>query len=218
MIFFKTVAAGLLCLLLSGCNPAPGVIRSGDLVFVAIPAAYSLDTTDMDSGIAAATNRADSLNYIHAAILEINGDGTWVIDATIRHGVDRHPLDTFLSDFTLKDGSLPRFEVMRIKGGPADILANAKKHLGEPYDVHFMPDNGAEYCTELIRDSYLDAAGNPIFENAPMNFKGPDGEFPAYWVQLFGRLGVSVPQGIPGTNPRDMRFSPALEFVTDKLQ
>ena len=218
MNIFKTAAAALLFFLLTSCNPAPNALRSGDLVFVAIPAASPLDSADMDSGIAAATNRADSLNYIHAAILEVCGDSTWIIDATIRRGVDRHPLDTFLSDFTLKDGSLPRFEVMRIKDGPGDLVENAKKLVGMPYDVYFLPDNGAEYCTELIRDSYLDAAGNPIFENAPMNFKGPDGEFPAYWVKLFGRLGVDVPQGRPGTNPRDMRFDPALKFVSDRLQ
>lgn len=47
-------------------------------------------------------------------------DSVWIIDATIAHGVDRHPLDTFLRVFTLKDGSYPEFIVKRVKDLDAD--------------------------------------------------------------------------------------------------
>lgn len=46
-----------------------------------------------------------------------------------------------------------------------------------------------------------------------MNFKGPDGEYPAYWVKLFAKMGVPIPQDVPGTNPRDMMLSPALQDI-----
>ncbi len=204
------------CLALAAaCNTAQKAPRSGDLLFVAIPADYTLSDDDMGSGIAAATGDSDGLNYIHVAILEVDPDTTWVIDATIRHGVARYPLETFLSDFTLKDGSLPRLEVMRIKNGARDLVKNAKTFIGEKYDVYFLPDNGVHYCTELVRDSYLDSDGNPVFENAPMNFKDVNGEFPVYWQQLFGLIGEPIPQGVEGTNPRDMRRSPLLEYVMD---
>lgn len=192
------------------CMEKKAALRSGDLLFVAIPADYSLDTTAMSSGIAAATGDG-TLNYIHTAILETEADSVWIIDATIKRGVARYPLDSFLVDFTLKDGSLPVLEVMRLKDGPKNMVENAKGFIGEPYDMHFLPDNGAKYCTELVRDSYLDESGLPIFPSAPMNFKGPDGEFPTYWVQLFGLLGEPVPQDVPGTNPQDMRHSPLLK-------
>ena len=195
-----------------GCS-SPEQLRSGDLVFVGIPADYSLDSTSMSSGIAAATGKEGQLNYIHTAIAEVEGGQVWIIDATLAHGVDRHPLDTFLTDFTLKDGSYPVFEVMRLKDGPRDLVENAKRHIGEQYDSHFLPDNGASYCTELVRDSYLDKEGKPILPANPMNFKGPDGEFPVYWVQLFGILGSPIPQDIPGTNPQDMHASPLLKKV-----
>ncbi len=217
MKLFTDSVIALAILLLAGCGEVRDIPRSGDLLFVAIPVEYSLDSTDITSGITQATGRGE-LNYIHVAILEVEPDTTWIIDATIKHGVDRHPLETFLSDFTLKDGSLPHFEVMRIKGGPRDMVANAKKYLGEPYDVWFAADNGAHYCTELVRDSYLDADGNPVFEEAPMNFKNSEGEIPVYWKQLFGLLGTEVPQGEPGTNPQDMRQSKLLEFVTENLR
>jgi len=205
-------------LAICSCKPKQAVPRSGDLVFVAIPADYSLDTADMSSGIAEATSDGEDLNYIHVAILEVEGDSSWIIDATIKHGVDRHPLDTFISDFTLRDGSLPTFEVMRIKGGPRDMVAKAKEFVGRPYDMWFDPDNEAKYCTELVRDSYLDAKGQPIFEAAPMNFKGSDGEFPVYWKQLFELLGAPIPQDVMGTNPHDMRESSLLEFVSNNLK
>jgi len=188
-------------------------LRSGDLVFVGLPLDYSLDTTSMSSGIVAATGDGSRLNYIHTAILEVSADSVWVIDATIKRGVARCPLDTFLVDFTLPDGSYPVFEVRRLKDGPRDLVENAKKYVGLSYNVHFRPDSTAKYCTELVRDSYLDGNGAPVFPEAPMNFKDPDGEFPPYWVQLFASLGESVPQGLPGTNPNDMRESPLLEKV-----
>ena len=199
-------------LLLTSCRQANKTgIQTGDLVFVTLPAGYHLYNRDYE----ASPDKPESFEdlIIHTAIADVDKQGVWIIDATLAHGVDRHPLDTFLTDFTLKDGSYPVFEVMRLKDGPRDLVENAKKHIGEQYDSHFLPDNGASYCTELVRDSYLDKDGKPILPANPMNFKGPDGEFPVYWVQLFGILGSPIPQDIPGTNPQDMHASPLLKKV-----
>ena len=46
-----------------------------------------------------------------------------------------------------------------------------------------------------------------------MNFKAPDGTMPPYWEWLFGKLGMEVPQDLPGTNPQDMSMSPCLVDV-----
>ena len=148
------------------------------------------------------------------AIAEVKADSVWIIDATLRHGVDRHPLDTFLTDFTLKDGSLPVFIVKRAEGvDPEAAVGKAKTFCGQPYDLYFLPDNGAMYCSELVRESFLDAAGRPVFDNEPMNFRAADGSMPPYWEWLFGRLGTPVPQGLPGTNPQGMSASPVLKEV-----
>ena len=206
--------------LAAACTPKSDKLQNGDLVFVGIPASYSLDAGSMDNAISDATADGSGLNLIHTAIFEIDPEGReWIIDATIKHGVDRHPLDTFLRDFTLKDGSLPVFEVMRLRDDSraASSVENAKKYLGRPYDVHFSPTDEALYCTELVYDSYLDADGKPIFSAAPMNFKNADGEFPLYWQQLFARLGEPIPQDVPGTNPQAMAKDPALRPVAVKL-
>jgi hypothetical protein len=216
----KRLVAFPILVLLAACSPKAERLQSGDLIFVGIPADYSLDHSSMEEAISAATGIGEGLNLIHTAIAEVDAEGrTWIIDATIKHGVDRHPLDTFLRDFTLRDGSYPVFEVMRLKksrNAPA-FVENAKTHLGLPYDVSFLPDNGAYYCTELVYDSYLDKHGKPLFHAAPMNFKNAGGEFPLYWEQLFSRLGEPIPQGIPGTNPQGMAGEAILRTVDVKI-
>ena len=213
------IAASCALALFAACTPAAERLQTGDLIFVGIPADYTLDPDSMDSAIADATGDAAGLNLIHTAILDLTDGEPWIIDATIKYGVDRHPLDTFLRQFTLRDGSLPVFEVKRLKDDAraAEFVQNAKKYLGLPYDVTFLPDNGAYYCTELVYDSYLGEDGTPIFHSAPMNFKNADGEMPRYWEQLFARIGQPVPQGVPGTNPQAMSEEPALRSVDAAL-
>lgn len=191
-------------------------IETGDLLFIGIPMDYWSDDSMADA-IAAATSSGDTVNFIHTAILEVDSLGTvWVIDATLAHGVDRHPLDTLLVDFTLdRPGAVETFEVWRLKDNREAVrfVEQAKAALGEEYDVYFKPANGRHYCTELVYDFYVDATGGHLFETVPMNFKDKEGNMPAYWEKLFAMLGEEVPQGAPGTNPQMMRESPNLVQV-----
>ncbi len=216
-ILFTTIM-----LTLAGCTSGKqDSPRSGDLVFVGIPMNYSLQQGSMSEAISAATSDSTGLNLIHVAILEVKGDSTWIIDATIKHGVDRHPLDTFIRDFTLRDGSLPAFKIMRPEASAAEaeqFVQNAKKYLGQPYDVSFLPDNGAMYCSELVYNSYITPDGEHLFSEAPMNFLDKDGNMPLYWTQLFERIGQQVPQGIPGTNPQKMATEKTLSPIETKLK
>ena len=216
-ILFTTIM-----LTLAGCTSGKqDSPRSGDLVFVGIPMNYSLQQGSMSEAISAATSDSSGLNLIHVAILEVKGDSTWVIDATIKHGVERHPLDTFIRDFTLRDGSLPTFKIMRPEASAAEaeqFVQNAKKYLGQPYDVSFLPDNGAMYCSELVYNSYITPDGEHLFSEAPMNFLDKDGNMPIYWTQLFERIGQQVPQGIPGTNPQKMAAEKTLSPIETKLK
>lgn len=216
-ILFTTIM-----LTLAGCTSGKqDSPRSGDLVFVGIPMNYSLQQGSMSEAISAATSDSSGLNLIHVAILEVKGDSTWIIDATIKHGVDRHPLDTFFRDFTLRDGSLPTFKIMRPEASAAEaeqFVQNAKKYLGQPYDVSFLPDNGAMYCSELVYNSYITPDGEHLFSEAPMNFLDKDGNMPIYWTQLFERIGQQVPQGIPGTNPQKMAAEKTLSPIETKLK
>ncbi|MBR1538830.1 MAG: hypothetical protein IJ636_04915 [Bacteroidales bacterium] len=206
--------------LLAGCKsvkpvpPAAPQVETGDILFVGIPMDYGEE--GMASAIADATSAGDSLNFIHAAILEVDSLGAiWVIDATIARGVDRHPLDTLLADFTLHRGGRATFEVMRLKdnSNAAVYVEQAKVFLGEEYDLYFQTFNGRHYCTELISDAYVNEDGYRPFEPEPMNFKKADGTYPEYWVKLFEKLGEPIPQDEPGTNPQAMHASPELVHV-----
>ena len=216
----KRIAILAALALLAACAPKPERLQTGDLIFVGIPADYDLDASSMDSAITEATGSDTGLNLIHAAIAEVDPEGrVWIIDATIKHGVDRHPLDTFLRDFTLRDGSYPVFKILRLKDNrqAEQYVENAKKQLGLPYDSAFLPDNDALYCTELVYECYRDGNGQPLFQAAPMNFKNAEGEFPLYWEQLFALLDQPIPQGIPGTNPQGMAEESVLRPVAVDL-
>ena len=190
-------------------------LQTGDLVFVALPLDYMSDTTEMGSAIAASTGDSVGINYIHVAIAEVANDSVWIIDATLAHGVDRHPLDTFFCDFTLNDGSLPQMDIMRLSdnSNAAKYVENAKQFTGRGYDLYFLPDNDEQYCSELVRNSYIDEKGEHLFSDAPMNFKSDDGTFPPYWVWLFEQIGQPIPQGLPGTNPNAMSKEKCLKKV-----
>ena len=136
----------VILLLAFGCGRQADRLRSGDLIFVGLPLDYKAEPDSMAAAISSATSVEGALNLIHVAMAEVEADSVWIIDATIAHGVDRHPLDTFLADFTLRDGTMP-----------------------------------------------------------------------PYWEWLFGKLGMAVPQGLPGTNPQRMAESALLYEVPVKL-
>lgn len=188
----------------------PAALQTGDLVFVAIPADYAVNDS-MAEAIAASTSR-DTLRIIHVAIADVDSLGSpWIIDATIAHGVDRHPLDTLFADFALREGRATYIVKRLSEEYPLeDFVNHAKAFCGQPYDTHFLPDNGALYCSELVRESYRLPDGSILFENAPMNFKDERGEFPPYWIWLFDLLGEPIPQDVPGSNPAAMITSPLL--------
>ena len=208
----KRILIPLMLTILAACSPKGNGLRTGDLLFCATPGQEGGDTAA--GAIAASVGHGD-IDFIHVAILEVEGDQVWVIDATMKRGVDRHPLDTLVGDFTTADGQKPVLVVKRLKEGFSEqFIDNAKRHLGEPYDYWFRENNGRMYCSELVRDSYRLPDGSFLFKAKPMNFQDSTGAYPAYWVSLFEELGEPIPQGEPGTNPQDMAGSPLLKEVT----
>ena len=198
----KCLTALTLTLALAACHSPAERLRTGDLLFVGT----SEEAGSMDEAIVAATGE-----LTHVAIIQVTPDGTpWVIDATPQRGVGRYPLDSLLQ---ANPGAA--FQVKRLKDttGVSRFVGNALRWVGKPYDLAFLPDNEAYYCSELVRDAYRRPDGSYLFDAAPMNFLAPDGSLPPYWKELFERLEMPVPQGVPGTNPQDMSRSPLLEDV-----
>ena len=103
-----------IALIALSCARQPDTLQTGDLVFMGIPQDYSISEESMDGAISAATGDG-GLNLIHVAIIEMADDGPYIIDATLKYGTDRHPLDSTIRQFTLKGGEQPVYIVKRLK-------------------------------------------------------------------------------------------------------
>ena len=172
-------------------------LRPGDLLFFSEEGA-------MDNAIKASTGQ-----YTHVAMVESLGqrDTVWIIDATQKHGVSRRP-------YIFKIDNHP--DVYRVDFRASfyadDAIRRAHSFIGQPYDNAFLPDNGALYCSELIYECYRHIADSDthLFESKPMNWRDANGKLPDYWKKHFEKLGIPIPEGVPGTNPTDLSRSPLL--------
>ena len=213
----RRILFALAVLLVAACHPHPGpvALQTGDLLFTGLPMGY-LPGAEHNPPVDSITCAGDSLNLIHVSILEVEGDSTWVIDATLKRGVARYPLADFLADFTLGEGGLPWFIVARLKTDTPEALeryvARAREFCGQPYDVEFKPDNGALYCSELVREAYVTAAGDTLFAESPIDWRNAAGEVAPYWTWLFNLIGADLPSG-SGTLPAALLASPQLQIL-----
>ena len=198
----RCLTALTLTLALAACHSPAERLRTGDLLFVG----SSEGAGSMDEAIVASTG-----NLTHVAIIQVDQAGIpWVIDATPKRGVSRYPLDSLV-----QANSGAAFLVKRLKDttGVSRFVENALRFVGNPYDLTFLPDNDAFCCSELVRGAYRRPDGSYLFDAAPLNFLSSDGFLPPYWEELFERLDMPVPQGLPGTNPQDMSQSPLLRDI-----
>ena len=197
--------ACILCSLtlgLQACGRAEFLPQDGDLVFCVG------GTSAMSEAIVDATEVGQvSFQYDHVALFaQVDGEPS-VIEASHKHGVVVTPWTDFLAAATSVNGQ-PGIVVMRVKPeiltDIASVLARARTYLGQSYDWSYLPDNDKLYCSELIYECYRQGNGEPIFIAAPMSFRDTEGQMPAFWVELFAKLGETVPEGVPGTNPNDL--------------
>lgn len=181
----------LFILLLGGCLYAQERhLQPGDLLF------YS-DAGGMGDAIKESTGC-----YTHVALVVEVGDTAWIIDATQRYGVSRRP---FLRRQESSMKPYPDIYRLAVPFDTAAVIARATALIGKPYDDAFLPGNDAYYCSELIQVAF-----DTLFPSAPMNWRDKEGILPEYWIKHFEKLGVPVPEGVPGTNPTDLSRSPLL--------
>lgn len=173
-------------------------LKNGDLLFL------KGGNDKMDKAIRESTG-----DYTHVAIVERDSaDCLWIIEASTVYGVRRILYDNWNWHWGGFDAYRPN-----IPFNAAAVIARAKSFVGQHYDNAFLPDNGELYCSELVYEAYLDSNGNHLFESKPMNFRDQRGRMPKYWEKHFRRLGIPIPEGVPGTNPTDLSKSPLLERV-----
>jgi len=173
----------LISLLMLICCTSCSTLRSGDLLFHIVEQPNHI--TSVTSG------KTD-----HVAIY-LGNDA--VVEAIPGRGVVVTPMDTLLQR---ESGCYVRG---RVKGADRRrSLQRALACLGQPYDSLFLPDNKAMYCSELVVQSFTDRHGRLLLEQVPMTFTDSTGRIPPYWLQLYARHGMEVPQGKPGSNPSEL--------------
>lgn len=189
----------------------PAAIQTGDLIFVALPlqfdAAPGAPTLHIQSD-------TEEVLYAHVAIADVAGDSIYVIDATLAHGVDRHPIDTLFATFTLADGSQPRYDIYRLSDNSRaqQYVARAMQFVGRRYDVSLDTGNSDQYCSELVANSYVSGA-DTLFPFRAIDLRASNGAIPRYWEFLCGLIGIPVPQGKLGIMPSDLSRDPGLTCV-----
>lgn len=185
-------------------------VKTGDLIFV------GEGKGDFSKAISESTGEeGDTVKFVHVGIIEVEENGeVYVIEASPEEGVREIALEKFMEEVPKVNGE-PIIAIKRItKDYPvSETIERAKSHLGEPYDWWYLKDNGKMYCSELVYESYIDEDGEYIFEAQPMNFRGPDGSMPQFWIELFDELKEPIPEGKPGTNPNDMGKSKFLKDI-----
>lgn len=176
---------------LGACSWMP---QQGDLVF------QVAGGSDMSQAIVDATTNVDSLQFDHVAVFAGSRRNPFVVEASPEKGVVRTPWREFLN----RSGGGVVVKRLDADYPKQEAVERALAHLGQPYDWYYLPGNSRTYCSELVEESYLYADSTRIFPAKPMRFRAADGTMPQFWTDLFHRLGASVPEGVPGTNPNDM--------------
>jgi uncharacterized protein YycO len=174
----------------------------GDLVF------QSSTGSGVAAAIEAVTNGVDGRDFSHVGMVVEHADTLAIIEA-IGAGVQLTGIAAFYERGVEVTVGRIRPEYRAI----AELAAiEAMTHLGAPYDMAYLPDNGMLYCSELVALAYQSANGGvPVFEQEPMSFKDPaTGEFLPSWVEYYAKLGVPIPEGVPGCNPGGLSRSPIL--------
>lgn len=169
-------------------------LKNGDLVFQAN------GQSEMSEAIAVSTTLGDTLDFVHVGIISVIADSIpYVIEASPSAGVRMIKFKDFIHDgmtYVVKRLNTP-FDW-------AKTHMRAMKYMGKPYDWAYLPDNDSIYCSELVYLSFVDENEKPVFSTKPMNFRDKNGEMPTFWINLYSGLGLSVPEGVEGTNPNDM--------------
>lgn len=183
-------------------------LQKGDLLFV------SKGNSDFSEAISSATHDIGYPDdFVHVAIYYLSSDSIpSVIEASPEYGVRTISLQDFKKDIN-REGKNEHGVVVKRLSTEFHIdyaIDRAMTFIGQPYDWHYLPDNGMMYCSELIYESFVSDDGYHFFTSQPMNFRNPDGSMPEFWTELYKTLGVDVPEGIPGTNPNDLSRDPRL--------
>ncbi len=158
------------------------------------------------------THGTQGLNINHMAIVCTGAQGGPMLLQADGRGVHAQWLD----HEPLRDASgKPRLLVGRINVpfSPTLSLQRAVGYLGAPYDWNYSDSDSAIYCSELATKCIVGAGGQPVLGTVPMEFRDSSGNIPQYWLEHYGKQGLPVPEGEPGSNPGEVSRRPQVTIM-----
>jgi hypothetical protein len=188
------------------------LLKPGDLLF------RDSDCGPLCDAIEKVTTGYQGANLSHVGIAAKGPNGQMIVIEAVSKGVVATDLKTFLNRSVDANGR-PKVMVGRLRGPFKGLIPAAIKEAialkGKPYDKAYIIDNDAYYCSELIYEIFRRAnGGEPLFMLEPMTFKDPEtGQTLPAWQEYFAKLGIDIPQGMPGINPGGISRSPVITIV-----
>lgn len=204
---FKQILLFLSLTELFACTqPAPKIqLQSGDILF------RGATSGQLSEAIDKVTQTSGATHFSHVGLAEVSDSGMVVLHASPDGGTCVVSLHEFLHP----EGDSIMVVAYRLKKEwqsaiPA-ALAKAKQMLGKPYNFSYILSDTAHYCSEFV---YLAFAADSVFTLEPMTFKDPaTGNFPPAWVEYYQKMGLEIPEGLPGCNPNGLAASGKLERI-----
>jgi len=145
----RTLGLIILAVLLAGCGsalPKDYDVREGDILFQSLPHGPLVDTIE---GVSHSP-------YSHCGIVA-GGEGRWLVIEAIGP-VRETPISRWIAH-----GRGEWFVAYRMNSDLSakipEILTEARKYLGRPYDIHYRFDDERIYCSELIFKAVKTATG-----------------------------------------------------------
>lgn len=185
-------------------------LKQGDFVF------FGKSSSHLSTAIHEVTQTNMGTEYSHVGLLEFQNDTLYLLHAGGENGCEKIPFEKYLN----KKNRNPIVDVYRVQDGYfvdwQAVMQRAEKWLGLPYNHSYILNDTSLYCSDFVYRVIQDTA---IFQLNPMTFKSPNQEtYHPLWVSYYERLGVDIPEGLPGCNPNGMATSSKIIWVGRLLQ
>lgn len=195
LLFFGIIAC-------NSHSPETG-LQTGDLLF------RGESSGQLSEAIDRVTQTSAETHFSHVGLVKIAEDEIYVLHASPAGGTCR----VSLNDFLHPEGDSVVVIAYRLKENwqfaIPTAIERAEQMLGKPYNFSYILSDTAHYCSEFIYSAF---APDSVFELNPMTFKDPQaGDYYPTWVDYYRKLGVDIPEGLPGCNPNGMAASEKLE-------
>ena len=172
--------------------------RVGDLLFQSSPRGPLVD----------AIEGASESPYSHVGMVVQRGNQWFVLESGGGGGVATSPLDGFILRGRQGSFAVYRFQDRYTKKIP-EIVAEAERFLGRPYDIHYEFDDAKIYCSELIFKGFKAATGEDLGRVRKLG----DLKWQPYEAVIRQIESGGLPLERPMITPRDMSEAGQLELV-----